>query len=508
MALNHIRDILKKGFEDNPQNKLFGKISSAIYNAGKIPEVYELWAMLPNDDISDMGKQNGADNPIQSESIRDFRVQLATFSNFRRFPTFGENGICFGIPFFKLNKKHFNFFRKDNLKNQEPLSAVILGANGVGKTSIYSAMEVAAYGYSYIAAAHGYKTTENQDKYFCHGSGDNEPQVNVFTPNYNLKYPGSREVLIPPTFFCSEYDIFAIQQNKITSRYLFNQLGKGDLIELHTRLNKILPLFSIISDITILKNAMEDPNLSGEKKISLDKQLKEKKADGRRFLEVDRWLSNYESSVAKERQIELKAVIDYLQYEIDEILDTLQPIAEKFLSVLLNPFIKDDGGRILVKKENNTLTINIAFSKDDGTIYSLEPRQYFNTFRVKVFAVSLKIALSCCIKTQNRINSPIVLDDTFDASDFNTKHKIREFISILVTEYNSVKELKQYPLQLIFFTQDDIIAESAYLGFKDSELDIIYSRIFDYNQCNKTDVIKIKVDNANLEFTCISDNIE
>lgn len=520
MALEYIRDILKSGLKDNPQNKLFGKILSAIDNAGKLPTVSELWAKLPAEDETGVSPQDEDPDKSQEKEKRDLRIQLATFGNFRKFPDFGKDGLKFGIPFFKMKKKGMcQLFNRVHLRDQEPLSAVLLGANGVGKTSVYSAMEAVAYGYSYIAEAHGYKSTEDQKKYFCHGAGDKEPEATLCTKCQDMTYPALQKDILQPAFFCSEYDIYVIQQNQITSLYLFNQLGKGDLIELHAKLTKIIPLFGIISDIKKLKEAEKTPGISMEKRNSLEKQLKYKKAEGRRFLEVDKWLTNYEIPVTQQHQAELKSVLDYLQLEIDRILTELRPIAEKFLSALLAPYIKEDDGKIVVKKEHNTVTINIEFTKSDGTTFPLEPRQYFNTFRIKVFAVALKIALSCCIKIQNKINFPIILDDTFDASDFNTKHKIREFIYTLINQYNTsdentseelkvLKELRQYPLQLIFFTQDDLVAENAYLGFIDANSDVIYGRIFDYNLCKKDDVISFKDGDTTIEFARIIDNIE
>lgn len=509
MVLEYIQDILNCGLKDNPQNKLFGKISSAIGNAAKIPAVYDLWAMLSSEDESEENTETEKISTNQDEAIRDFRIKLVTFSNFRKFPDYGKDGISFGLPFYKLNNKGIkHYLSRIDLRDQEPLSAVLLGANGVGKTSVYTAIEAVAYGYSYIAEAHGFKSIAEQKKYFCNGSGEKESKAKFYTKCQDITYSAQQKDVLQPAFFCSEYDIYIIQQYQITSQYLFNQLGKGYLIELHAKLSKLLPLFGIIANIRKLKEALNTPGIDGEKRNSLEKQLNDRKSEGRRFLEVDKWLSNYESPVAQKHEVELKSVVEYLQSKINDTLNALQPIAENFLSALLAPFIKDDGGKIVVKKENNTLTINIAFTKSDGSIYSLEPRQYFNTFRVKVFAVALKVALSCCIRIQNNMNFPIILDDTFDASDFNTKYKIRDFINILVTRYNSLSELKPYPLQLIFFTQDDIVAENAYLGFMDSNSEAIYSRIFDHSQCNDNDVSKIKYGNLFVEYVCISDNIK
>ena len=74
---------------------------------------------LPNEDLSEGGKQ--------VNEVRDYRIKSMEFLNFRYFCSFGgENNKNFGI----------NFTRNGN-----PCSLFLVGGNGTGKSSVFSALE-------------------------------------------------------------------------------------------------------------------------------------------------------------------------------------------------------------------------------------------------------------------------------------------------------------------------------------------------------------------------------
>lgn len=59
----------------------------------------------------------------------DFRIAKITFENFRKFPGKGTNQYPYGISF------------KSTPQDEDPRSAIILGVNGVGKSSVYQGIE-------------------------------------------------------------------------------------------------------------------------------------------------------------------------------------------------------------------------------------------------------------------------------------------------------------------------------------------------------------------------------
>lgn len=112
------------------------------------------------------------------------------------------------------------------------------------------------------------------------------------------------------------------------------------------------------------------------------------------------------------------------------------------------------------------------------------PRNYLNTFKYKLFCVALKMALCCISKSIYNINFPFVVDDVFDASDFESRLKLRDFIKELFKQHNKLLEDRKYKLQLIFFTQDDLIADQVEQGIMriDGKTGVLFGHIFDYHE--------------------------
>lgn len=59
----------------------------------------------------------------------DFRIAKISFENFRKFPGKGDNQYPYGVSF------------KYSPEDENPCSAIILGVNGVGKSSVYQGIE-------------------------------------------------------------------------------------------------------------------------------------------------------------------------------------------------------------------------------------------------------------------------------------------------------------------------------------------------------------------------------
>ena len=124
------------------------------------------------------------------------------------------------------------------------------------------------------------------------------------------------------------------------------------------------------------------------------------------------------------------------------------------------------------KKEFEIFIKTRNASSDDSSFnyQKTEPRIYLNTFRHKLFCFALKLGLACCSMIIDRIVYPVVVDDVFDASDFRNRNEIYDVITNLFDKYNQIKvkhnkEQQRLPdLQLILFTQDEIIAERVFRG--------------------------------------------
>jgi tRNA(Ile)-lysidine synthase TilS/MesJ len=160
-----------------------------------------------------------------------------------------------------------------------------------------------------------------------------------------------------------------------------------------------------------------------------------------------------------------------------------------------------------VEVNENKLKISISLQADGETL--LSPRLYFNTFRFKLYCVALKLCMAYCAKSLNRCNFPMVIDDVFDSSDFENRYRIRNFIENLVNQHNLLDQAKAYPLQFIFFTQDDLISEGVHRGIRTTMGDenVKYGRIFDYKDKKDADRSTRNILKENDNFINLEDTI-
>lgn len=159
---------------------------------------------------------------------------------------------------------------------------------------------------------------------------------------------------------------------------------------------------------------------------------------------------------------------------------------------------KNEFEREYIKKDvHEFIKFDVKILSSRGELKSgeripVDPRSYLNTFRYKLFCVALKLAFLCISKEAYNINFPFVIDDVFDSSDFDSRLKLNDFMKDLIEMHNTLLPEDKYALQLIFFTQDDLIANQVYKGLisKVEKNNVKFSQIFDYHECNNKDDIR------------------
>lgn len=99
--------------------------------------------------------------------------------------------------------------------------------------------------------------------------------------------------------------------------------------------------------------------------------------------------------------------------------------------------------------------------------YVTTPHEYFNEFRFKLYCVAMKMAISFYWILQHRISAPIVIDDVFNANDFENSIKLEQFAYFMKKAYNEHVLLKGFDrsLQLIMMTHDDLVLQSFKRGY-------------------------------------------
>lgn len=115
--------------------------------------------------------------------------------------------------------------------------------------------------------------------------------------------------------------------------------------------------------------------------------------------------------------------------------------------------------------------------------------KYLNTFHFRLFSTMVGISIAIASRKNTKVNLPLVLDDIFYASDFENRTTVEHFLKHI---FKAFKEYTpEMPLQLILFTHDQLIFESAIKVVKEIEgTDIGFAKLFSYSEAEDTENYK------------------
>lgn len=175
----------------------------------------------------------------------------------------------------------------------------------------------------------------------------------------------------------------------------------------------------------------------------------------------------------------------------------------------LNSFVKqvlnhysEKGEEFEVRSTANSFEVIIRVKNKDGRTYETTPQKYLNTFRFRLYALLMKIALAFYYMKENNCLAPIVIDDVFNASDFENSVSLGHFVYNVYDAYQDVLGYNE-PLQLIVLTHDEMIInafqsglkmksskmmERERRGFSDHEKCCIFGRLFPYSEAEEMNV--------------------
>lgn len=538
------------------------------------------------------------DSHTDPEGVEDMRFLRVMMHGIRRFPSRGriqQSGIGSTTQELKV------FYGIDFGKGRQVKSKVMLGSNGVGKSSVYSSLEQICLGHTYSADLRGYIADENQIDYLCHLKVPKENAIillDTTSSNYRHSLADKKRRVIPyDSCFCMEYDIEELSKS-IDEKYIVRQLGLFDyhmLLEFFEDLNagynktndsyeKAIKRHRDNEFVSLIYSSLA---VSSHDKLNLlqdtakqysnvfeksEQELKARKDEIYKDLKYiwisifpDRnvseiWkASNYleDSSTLENRDEEWPDIplplliqsIDYLcktilkytgtadaerineqlnksqaevtkiiddaplcgisenryseftkvyNYLLDNYIQTLETAVKKgetVFPILMKDYFKTDISNIQLSLKDKSIKVEISACDPANRVPlgDVDPRKYLNTFRFKIYCVALKISLAFTSSQLYGINTPIVIDDVFDSSDFANREMIRSFISHIFEAHEKIFGHRQ-ELQLIFFTQDDVIADSVYRGIANHQgFDKVeYSRIYDYTECEDSDEEEIE----------------
>ena len=124
-------------------------------------------------------------------------------------------------------------------------------------------------------------------------------------------------------------------------------------------------------------------------------------------------------------------------------------------------------------EKNNIKDLEMQISVENERGFVTSPLEYFNTFRYRLYFVTLKLALSFKWMEHTGIAAPVVIDDVFNASDFDNSVKLESYIYLVkkIFVHACIEKGFEKPLQLIILTHDDMVYNSVKNGFSSYHAD-------------------------------------
>ena len=552
-------------------NKEVNKILLQIIQGNNIPkanpvieklvEFNKQTAQLVSEDIFD-----GKTSVVGSFEVKalgrhamDHRIKEMTFRHFRSVPIPKEGH--YGLQFTN--------------EEGEPISLFLVGSNGTGKTTIFSAFER-----HYLSDTSLSKEKDLEEKkILTYGFGQlkgidtSVPTLSIKTMSgeYLDEHLDDRASYCSPAPFCSEYDLIELgKKGDDLSDYILTQLGYGSLKLLRNRLETIkegkqsdleisndytqsdlkVPDMDVVirqfldvykqagelldkarkytslyhqdyarfrngqspevfkdkwenlrnlsrenkdldpaiivarskrqinpktalkpediekqlqSMYTLLEDALKACNNNAESGLltSLEKFFYEKRNMSEKY---GRGLFDASTTRRITEELEIiQSIINQIKQEEHKIVQQFANERFRMIQEILAIFSNTEGELYIPEDlPSDKLRFEIKGSKNDDNNFHATPQEYYNSFRFKLYAVSFKIALALMEMKRKEIRVPIVIDDVFNASDFENNLRLEQFVYNIYKAYDSLQF--EEPLQLVLLTHDEMVLNAFRKG--------------------------------------------
>lgn len=174
-----------------------------------------------------------------------------------------------------------------------------------------------------------------------------------------------------------------------------------------------------------------------------------------------------ESIKMNERHMEnlshLKNAMDIIyEDEVNKVEETCQntvvPILNEFTHLDRQEFEqKTEPETIFFKKEDGQLRAYISNKRIFGSEKKVTPKNFYNSFRYKLYAISIKVAMAFMTMKIRNLYAPLVFDDVFTASDFDNSINIDRFFYRIFETFEKLGIGKKEDLQIILFSHDEVV---------------------------------------------------
>ena len=322
------------------------------------------------------------------------------------------------------------------------------------------------------------------------------------------------------TFLAKEFllEIFKLDENlnylKDKNRFLY-EVFKSNSKFIETDLNEFISLINqyisnrdeVISkiELEILKNTQ--PQSLTEQIFGLNKEV----------IDLEKQSTEAKQNIEKDTK-----KINEIQEQIN-LFDEVKTVTTSFLKIYhnaLNEVINKSFAPIKLiveevlesyfKIDNREIDLEISkqpeeYDEETGEVLSeiiiaqlkiknkdIPPQpinKYLNTFHFRLFSTMVGISIAIASRKNTNVNLPLVLDDIFYASDFENRTTVEHFLKHIFKAFEEYTP--EMPLQLILFTHDQLIFESAIKVIKDIEgTDIAFAKLFPYSEAEETENYK------------------
>lgn len=290
------------------------------------------------------------------------------------------------------------------------------------------------------------------------------------------------KVQLAPKLFKEQWAIVNKSRNKTTSSStsgLVRKQGSQDTSEYDKQVNTLATLYKELKKIYEQAEKLRSASLYKEDStlmLTMASKLLERKQEleSRDFQYVANDTSKKDIDYKKGVLDRMKSLILNTQHqtilhfslifqkEFSDIMKEFSDIGETF-----HLDIKSDSINLNIQVPTVNETNSQEATTPDST-FSATPNEYLNSFRFKLFCVTLKVSLAFFWMQKNKTIVPFVIDDVFNANDFNNGLKLESFVCSIFRWYRQklcIKEKCNIPLQLIMFTHDDMMQTAFKKGF-------------------------------------------
>ena len=249
-------------------------------------------------------------------------------------------------------------------------------------------------------------------------------------------------------------------------------LNKGNWVDAEEMYGKVEPIETfaeeIVRNASFLYKTFSGGNPASRREVALKAILD----IGKLKQEMDRQeliRKNAESiNLQPERVENVKKIHDAIYALYEEDKKDLKRTSKELIVKLLNEFTMKDygsdqketidiiedeanGGRLKAVVRNEKI-----FGKDEAST----PERFYNSFRYKLYCISIKVVMAFMTMKMKGINAPLVFDDVFTASDFDNTVNISKFFEIVFRVFKEIEEKNMSELQIIMFTHDEVVLNS------------------------------------------------